>query len=260
MAVRPTYSYGEKSVNSYYVSLENMIASGVQMGNVADIWIEAPSKIIETTESISSINGVVNINNTSFSTPIQEIVDITDSSSTILSREDWDLSSNIGMAYSTDPEHQIILGGDYSGVNETFTITYRYYSDGPGIQALLESESLRVPGALNLVKIKPPHTLEFRILKLRGSISLEQMKQHIKDFVHNLSNTFELSDLYNYLYNNGIDFIDTDSTEFYVRGYDYKCLQTTNFLDPATSPYTIEGIGSFYVGTSDLDGVSKINE
>jgi len=151
------------------------------------------------------------------------------------------------------------LFGPYAGVSETFTITYRYYSDGSSVQAFLQSEAMRAPGANNYIKIIPPYALQFDDFKIKTTLTVDQVKTYIKDYVNSLDKKFELSDLYYHLYNKGITYIETEDVDIKVRGYDYRTYQLTDFDTDLGSRQLISGLGAFYSHSSDLLGVQKVN-
>lgn len=258
-ASRPDGTVGEKNLNTYYTSLENVMLSGIHTGNMIDVWIEAPEKIVEEEVSISSVNGIIDITDVDFNVPIQEIVDVIDSGDSTLDYSDWTMTTNIGSAFSTEPIQYITLGGSYTGVSETFTVVSRYYQDGPGVQNLLESDDYRTPGAKNVVKIKPPHVIQIDNLEFRGLLTRDQAVEHIKDFVYSIDDsTFEISDMLAYLYTKGVTYINLNTLSIKIRSYNYKNVRTSGDGISVTNSYSFSGIGSFYTHTNDLLGVTKI--
>jgi hypothetical protein len=258
-ATRPDGTVGEKNLNSYYSSLENVMLSGIHTGNMIDVWIDAPAKIVEEEVSINSVGGVITINDVDFNVPIQEIVELVDSGSTTLNYSDWTMTTVVGSAFSTEPLQYITLGGAYTGVSETFTVRSRYYQDGPAVQNLLLSNEYRTPGAVNMVKIKPPHTIQIDLLEYRGLLTEDQVKEHIKDFIYSISTSvFEVTDLLSYLYDQGVTYVNLNTLSIKVRAYNYKNVRTSGDGIAVTSSYTFSGVGSFYTHTNDLLGVTKV--
>jgi hypothetical protein len=258
-ASRPNGTVGEKNLNSYYTSLENIMPSGIHTGNMIDVWIDAPAKIVEEEVSINSVTGIINITDVDFNTPLQEIVEIIDSGDTSLTYSDWAMTTTVGSAFSTEPLQYITLGGSYTGVSETFTIRSRYYQDGPGVQNLLYSNEYRTPGAVNLVKIKPPHVVQIDLLDYRGLLTEDQVKEHIKDFVYAIEDSvFEVTDLLAYLYAQGVTYVNLNTLAIKIRSYNYKNIRTSGNGIAVTSSYSFSGVGSFYTHNNDLLGVTKL--
>ena len=258
-ATRPDGTVGEKNLNSYYTSLENVMPSGIHTGNMIDVWIDAPAKIVEEEISINSVNGVINVTDVDFNVPIQEIVEIIDSGDTSLTYSEWAMTTTVGSAFSNEPLQYITLGGSYSGVSETFTIRSRYYEDGPGVQNLLDSNEYRTPGAVNVIKIKPPHVIQIDYLDYRGLLTEDQVKEHIKDFVYGLeTSSFEVSDLLSYLYNQGVTYINLNTLDITIRAYNYKNVRTSGEGISVSNSYSFSGIGNFYTHSNDLLGVTKV--
>ena len=257
-AARPIGSYGEKNLYTHYISLENILASGIHMGNTIDLWMDAPEKITETTVDIASVSGTITIDSVNFATPIQEIVDITDSGLTILADDDWYMSTEAGSAFSVNPNQFITLKNAYQGVNETFTIRYRYYADGASMQTTIDSSDYRPPGSSNYIKIMAPTVLEVNTLSFRGNLTEEQVVEYIKDFVYAIDDgVFEITDLISYLYDQGVTYIDLSTLNITVRSYSYKNIKKSDFGDAVESRYTIDGFSSFYTSTEDI-GVTKL--
>jgi hypothetical protein len=258
VAARPLGSYGQKNLYTYYTSLENVLAEGIHTGNAVDIWINAPTRIVETSVEVNSVSGVITVSDVNFSTPIQEIISLVDSASTELSTSDWTMTTEPGSAFTTTPVQYITLGGSYAGVNETFTITYRYYIDGASMQTTVESEEFRSPGASNKIKIMPPHAVQIDNLRYRGPLSVDQVSTYLQTFVHSITNgVLEITDMISYLYNQGVTYIDLDSLVIVVRGYNYKNINITGNGETVTSSYSISGLGEFYLGATDI-GVTKL--
>jgi hypothetical protein len=256
-AARPSGIVGEKNLYSYYSSFENIIPSGIHVGNHIDIWVNSPSKIVEEEIQVDSINGEISVSTVNFSTPIQEIITLVDSGETELAESDWSLSTDPGTAFSINPSQKIVLSGYYSGVNETFSITYRYFSDGAAMQTFVDSEEFRNPSSSNLIKIKPPHVLEFNNLNYRGSITEEEIISVIKNYVYGLDTIFEISDFLNHLYLSGVTYVDISSLNITVRSYNYKNLKTSGTQTLISSFYEISELGSFYTYDTDI-GVTKL--
>jgi hypothetical protein len=257
VAAKPVGTYGMKSVNTHYIGLTNMIPSGVQMGNVTDIWVESVNKILDASSTVSAIDGIINIDTNNFVLPIQEILDITDVTNTILSRGEWELISDPDTIYSTKAVQKIKLN---SGTNATYTVNYRYYSDGVAVQNLVESENFRSPGSDNLIRISPPHAVEIRNLEYTGNIVESELKNKIIYYINNLDKSLILSDFYKYLGNSGVSYFDNKKLNIVIRGYNYKGLNITNFEEIIKDKYTIEeDIGSFYCGSYDIKGMVRLN-
>ena len=258
-ATRPDGTVGEKNLNSYYASLENVMPSGIHTGNMIDVWIDAPAKIVEEEISINSVNGIIDVTDVDFSVPIQEIVEIIDSGDTTLTYSEWTMTTTVGSAFSNEPLQYITLGGSYSGVSETFTIISRYYEDGPGVQNLLNSNEYRTPGAVNAVKIKPPHVIQIDNLEYRGLLTEDQTKEHIKDFVYGLEiSSFEVSDLLAYLYDQGVTYVNLNTLDITIRAYNYKNVRTSGNGISVSNSYSFSGVGNFYTHNNDLLGVTKV--
>lgn len=258
-AARPDGTVGEKNLNSYYTSLENVMLSGIHVGNMIDVWIDAPEKIVEEEISINSVDGIINVTDVDFNVPIQEIVEIIDSGDTTLNYADWAMTTTVGSAFSTEPLQYITLGGAYTGVSETFTIRSRYYQDGPGVQNLLNSNEYRTPGAVNAIKIKPPHVIQIDNLEYRGLLTEDQVKEHIKDFIYGIEiSSFEVSDLLAYLYAQGVTYINLNTLDIIVRAYNYKNVRTSGEGISVSNSYSFSGVGNFYTHSNDLLGVTKV--
>jgi hypothetical protein len=258
-ATRPNGTVGEKNLNSYYTSLENVMPSGIHTGNMIDVWIDAPAKIVEEEVSISSVNGIIDVTDVDFNVPIQEIVEIIDSGDTSLTYSEWAMTTTVGSAFSNEPLQYITLGGSYTGVSETFTIRSRYYEDGPGVQNLLNSNEYRTPGAVNAIKIKPPHVIQIDNLEFRGLLTEDQVKEHIKDFVYGLeTSSFEVSDLLAYLYDQGVTYVNLNTLDIIIRAYNYKNVRTSGEGISVSNSYSFSGVGNFYTHSNDLLGVTKV--
>lgn len=261
MAVRPTNIIGAQTVRTYYTKLENIIPAGVSEGGKLDVYIEDPTSIVETEVSKVIASGKIIINNTVFNTPIQEIVDITNVANEVLSDEDWTLvTSEIGSAYSYTPNQYISFGGSYAASTETVTIRYRYLSNGSAIKSLLVSDDYRNPGMDLKVKVTPPYRIIVNSLEYSGLAETTTIKEAIKTFVNGLDSQFQLSDFLNAVYTAGADYVNLDTLDVVVKGYDYKNTLTTGGELPITNSYTISGLGAFYTHTQDLIGVSRIDQ
>ena len=258
-AIRPDATVGEKNLNSYYTSLENIMPSGIHTGNMIDVWIDSPAKIVEEEVSINSVDGIITVTDVDFNVPIQEIVELVDSGDTILDYSDWTVTTTVGSAFSTEPLQYITLGGSYTGVSETFTIRSRYYQDGVAVQTLLDSNEYRTPGAINTVKIKPPHAIQIDNLEFRGLLTENQVIEHVRDFVYSITNSsFEVSDLLSYLYTQGVTYINLNTLDIKIRSYNYKNIRTSGDGIAVSNSYSFSGVGSFYTHSNDLLGVTKV--
>ena len=258
-AIRPDATVGEKNLNSYYTSLENIMPSGIHTGNMIDVWIDSPAKIVEEEVSINSVDGIITVTDVDFNVPIQEIVELVDSGDTILDYSDWTVTTTVGSAFSTEPLQYITLGGSYTGVSETFTIRSRYYQDGVAVQTLLDSNEYRTPGAINTVKIKPPHAIQIDNLEFRGLLTENQVIEHVKDFVYNITDSvFEVTDLLSYIYAQGVTYVNLNTLDIKIRSYNYKNIRTSGDGIGVSNSYSFSGIGNFYTHTNDLLGVTKV--
>jgi len=169
------------------------------------------------------------------------------------------MTTAVGSAFSTEPIQYITLGGAYTGVSETFTVRSRYYQDGVAIQSLLYSDDYRSPGAINLVKIKPPHTIQIDNLEFRGLLTEAQVVEHIKTFVYSITeSSFEITDLLAYLYSKGVSYVNLTTIDIIIRSYNYKNVRTSGSGTAVTTSYSFSGVGSFYTHSNDLLGVTKV--
>ena len=169
------------------------------------------------------------------------------------------MTTTIGSAFSIEPLQYITLGGSYTGVSETFIIRSRYYEDGPGVQNLLNANEYRTPGAVNVIKIKPPHVIQIDDLEYRGLLTEDQVKEHIKDFVYSMeTSSFEISDLLAYLYNQGVTYVNLNTLDITIRAYNYKNVRTSGEGISVSNSYAFSGIGNFYTHSNDLLGVTKV--
>ncbi len=258
-AVRPDGTVGEKNLNSYYISLENVMPSGIHTGNMIDVWVDSPEKIVEEEFEIDSVDGIISVTDVDFNVPIQEIAEIIDSGDSSLDYSDWTMTTVVWSAFSTEPLQYITLGGSYTGVSETFTIRSRYYEDGVAVQVLLNSNEYRAPGAVNTVKIKPPHVIQINNLEFRGLLTEAQVIEHIKDFVYSITDSvFEITDLLSYIYAQGVTYVNLNTLDIKIRSYNYKNVRTSGSGIAVSSSYSFSGVGSFYTHSNDLLGVTKI--
>jgi len=245
-------------INTEYASIDNVTPSGIHGGGMVDIYVNDPEHITTTSNEIlvpssgtfllSSANGfllpthtIISITSTLTGNELVEGTDYT--ISVIEPKNAWSTATSLKLSVTNAPAN--------------LTVLYRYYSQGAAIQTFIESEDYRNPAVNPLIKIKPPAILTVKTMDYRGDVDEDNLKLKISDWVNALETTFELSDFINFVYDEGVDYINLNTLDIVRRTYDYE---GTVLQDDQTTPdtYTLSGLQAFYTDRINLYGVLKL--
>jgi hypothetical protein len=107
-----------------------------------------------------------------------------------------------------------------------------------------------------MLKVMPPTVVSITNLEYSGSPDESSMKQYIKEFFNSLDSSFDKSDLVNYMYTKGANYVNLDMI-INIRTYDYMGKLNREILTGQT--YTLPNkLTRFYTDINELYGVMKI--
>jgi len=250
----------EGELNIDYVKLSTVPPSGVHIGHMSDIYIHAPSKIVRASVEIAAIGGIVDLM-TYVNLPIFEIEEVyyTADPEVPLIRDSSDPATRY-IVNNPKPYYTYSMEEDLSlsvPVDANVTVVYTYYSDCADIQSFVESDENRLPTTDVLVKAAPPASITINSLSFRGTISETDARTKIATWINELvRETFEVSDLINYLYLNGVTYVDLSGLDISVILYNVD----GSIADSTTisNSYSISLPNTFYTDTLKLAGVTKL--
>ena len=253
-----TNSADNKAVlRTHYVRVDNHYPEGIHLGNMMDIYVNAPTKILRTTLSTgSALMTLPMTTENGFILPIQEIIEVKSLDEPLIRNavDGYYIDPGfIGNAWSVRANQTLVLPSAMS-----VDVTYTYFSDGANMQALIDDDSVRNAGNDNLIKLMPPAVIVIESLYYRDGPGEGDLKIKIANWINNLGSnvTFEISDLVAYLYSLGVTFINLDSLVISVRRYNpVGSLVDTNEI---TSTYTIGKLNAFYSDSYNLYGVTRL--
>jgi hypothetical protein len=252
----PTAEIDVSNVTTYYVSIENTSPSGIHVGGKSDIYVYDPEKIMEGTQTLSTSDGRINLTNVEgVVLPLFNVAKIitTVQQTELVEGTDWNLfSENVGNAYSTRDVPYLAISPDYLDID--LDITYRYYSDGVGLQALLDAPENRFIGTDSLGKIMPPALLFVNTLVYSGSLTLDKAYKTIKDYVIG-TKTITISEIISKLMAAGATYIDVSTIDISIREWNEQRTLTRE-VDIVTS-YTVPSLHGLYADEYTMTGLTK---
>lgn len=249
----------EHAIRTYYISIDNGGFQGIHRGNATDIYVHDPTNIITGSTVIQMTgNNILTNNLPNINKYIQEIVEIREYiSQTAISKSSYVINvKNEGTVYSSNPSYEIIF--DLDNLEGTLIeIVYRYWSRGEYFNSIINDDKYRFPSADYMLKIMPPTIITINTLEYSGSVDEVTMKTYIKDFFNSLTDlTFDKSDLVNFMYTKGANYVNLDM-EIFIKSYTSRGKYSLITLDGQT--YTITGtLSRFFTDINELYGVTKV--
>jgi hypothetical protein len=260
VSILATSTYADTAatdVTSYYVSLEDTLPSGVHTGGCADIYINDPSRILTAENILNNITGDIELSTANgFLGPLHSIVRVERSlmGDDLKINTDWSLVSGSPSKAFSIYEYPYLTFSP-ALIDFKVRIVYRYYHDGPDVQALLDSDEYRFGGVDNLAKILPPTIVTINTLDYKGTPTVEEIVGALKAYI-NAATTLTLADLINLLYTYGVTWIDIPNIDISIVAHDYKRV----ISDPITltDSYTISGLTVFFVDDASLVAIRRL--
>jgi len=254
--VRTTEADGAAKLYTDYVYMNNVLASGIHTGNMADIYVNDPLNISEATTTISDLGTKAlnltpgGLQSSTITFPISEIVDISVGGTLLTRGTDYTVvQNNPELAYSNRGNLSINLADIWA--NSDCEVTYRYYNHGEGVQTLMDSDTFRAPGVDNLAKITPPTIVSIDVLDYKGGLAPENMKTVLAEWINARTDTLEVSDLVNFLYSQNANFVDLATLDIRVDSYNFEGSQLQDG-ERITSTHTLSGMAAFYTHVNNL--------
>jgi hypothetical protein len=257
IALNPTAD-NTAEINTAYVCLDNILPSGIHTGGMVDIYVNDPDNILTETVEITVPSGgsfPLSVAN-GFKLPIHSITSINSSitGSQYVENEDFTVVvSEPKNAWSTATS----LSLSFTNAPLVALVTYRYYSRGSTLQSFIESEDYRNPGVSPLIKINAPVIITFEQLDYRGTTGVDTIKELLVDWVNDLVDPMELSDIINLLYDNGVTYINLNTLDITYKSYSYNGDVLVND-GSLTDTYTLSGLQSFYTDKLEMYGINKL--
>jgi len=255
----PTEATSSSTINTHYVEIDNVQTDGIHIGGMSDIYVNAPSRILQATIDVPNSSGTVNVSSANgFSLPVMDIISVSSAATgaELTRGTDYTVSvSDSKYAFSSQASLQINFSDAWTPM--TARVLYRYYDQGTEVQSFLTDRAHRNPGLNTLLKIRPPLIITANSLEYRGTASEEAVKTAIKNWVNAKEDTIEVSDLINHLYNNGVDYVNLTSLDLQYTAYDYTgtlLLEDNAFTDTVS----LSGLQAFFTDTTELYGVTKV--
>lgn len=258
LVTTPTATNVVSAVDTYYVSLENTIPSGIHTGGKADIYVNDPSKIVVAERTINNTDGKVTLNAANgFYFPIMNIISISISATgeAFTENQDWVLVNNdAGATYSTRENSYISISPSY--VFTKVKVIYRYYQNGQSIQTILDSDDYRYSGADNLAKIMPPIIVTINKLDYRGPASELEVKAALKAYINEATDYISISDVLTTVYDLKSTYINTSTVDITYREFDH----VRSYTDPATlvDTLTLPTRRAFFIDDKEMTGVTRL--
>jgi len=248
-------------LRSYYVSATNTLLSGIHRGNMTDIYINDKTNITADTQSVVMASQELTLRtDSSFTFPIIDIIGVSRTSTGVAFVENVDYSierPSEGLSFSTKDNLKIVFAtGSIVGIS--ITILYRYYSDGAGVQALLETDEYRYPGTDTLAKVYPQSIVDLSVFNYKGDVSVEVMKLAMITYINAITDgVLEWSDLVNVAYVAGATYVDLATIAGTVKDQSYLGTYSTATV---TSTHTLVGtLKTFYADIASIYGVTKLD-
>lgn len=258
LATPYNYQDSTHNIESNYISVDNVLPSGIHRGNVVDIYTEAKSQIEQTTLSTTLTDNKLYLQNESSTNfPVADIISIsrTTTGSELVEGTDY-VVSHVKTETSFSTRDNILITFDASFVGIGVTVAYRYYTDGSAVQSLVESADYRNPGQDPLFKIMPLTIVNLNTFEYKGLVSVEEMKEALVEQINNISDgILEISDLIGAAYDAGATYVNLTTTDVSVREYDYLGNYTESKV---TDSHTISGLKTYFADTTSVAGVSKV--
>lgn len=256
LATPYNYEDNEHYIQSDYVSITNVLPSGVHTGNMIDIYIEDDQDIETTSVSTILTDDRLDLSS-SVHFPIADVISISRTTTGAELESGVDYVVNRGeesLAFSTRDEFYIYFDPLFIGID--VTITYRYYSSGEAVQSLIDSDEYRNPGQDPLMKIIPLTIVNIANFEYKGNVASEEVVAALKSFINNIDDgKLEISDLVNAVYNVGVTYVNIPSITISVREYSYLGTYTETSV---TDTYKISGLKTFFADEQSIIGVTQI--
>jgi hypothetical protein len=259
LATPYNYLDDEHYLRSYYVGATNSLLSGIHTGNMVDVWIDSKSKIETTTQTIVMQGREYYFRtDSSFHMPIVDIVSVKRTLTSSVFEENVDYiieRPNQGKAFSTEDNIKLVFVDD-SILGISLDIQYRYYSDGVGVQELMESDTFRYPGTSMLSKIMPYSIVKISKFDYRGSVAETVIQSALINTINNISDgVIEVSDLVNAAYTAGATYVNLSTISVSVKDQTYFGTYIHRSVD---NMYTLTGkLKTFFADTVSIYGVNN---
>lgn len=256
LAVADTPNQADHALKTHYVEVVG--AKGNHVGNYVDIYVDSPDNMAISTETGTVTNGSFTFTGAG---PVQEIIEVIvgdpgDELILSLEQDEWSVQyAGSGDAFSSTGVVRIIPDPAIVSTDVTISVTYRYLSIGGSIQNLVDSDEYRQPSQNNLVKVMPPHVIEFRNFIYKGNVQPSEMQTKFKEYINSSElKSINISDLISKAIEFGANSVDTTDIEIYVK---YSNLEGRQSIQQVASSYSITGMGYFYTDEINMAGISQ---
>jgi hypothetical protein len=247
----------EHALRTYYININNEHFQGIHKGNATDIYVHDPQNIAVNSIVATVSSNKIDVSLLNTDPYIQEIIELREYiSKTTISPSSYLINvKNKGTIYSDAPSYEILFDSDNLN-GALIEIVYRYWIRGSYFNSIINSDEYRFPSADYMLKVMPPTVVSITNLEYSGSPDESSMKQYIKEFFNSLDSSFDKSDLVNYMYTKGANYVNLDMI-INIRTYDYMGKLNREILTGQT--YTLPNkLTRFYTDINELYGVMKI--